>query len=594
MEYYQQGKFVEAERLLKELRTQYPDDKNTATLLGLIEFQQGSDQNAIDLFDQFIDPETATPTVIQAAALAKFRSNQIDDAVKLLKDAAESQPNNAAILATYGLALIDRDETSSEGAIALEKSLALDPTQQRIRIALAKRYMALKQPEQAIAQMQKAFDAQPLDLLVEQTYLKLLIENDDEARVEQIIKDLQQKYPENPRGTFLQGWFALSKKQYKEAERFFEQSLSFTDNNEKALSYAGLAQLYNQQNQPHKAITAWQSIIEQDHKNLNSYRPWLMQMFKLERKDDAIKYLQTLESSSKDWQPSAVLAQVLVADKKATEAIVHIEKAVEKSGNAENVKQLAANIYSAYGAELRKGNKLDESRAYLLKAVALVPNNLSYLAGLIETEIAAKNIVEAQKLLDQFEKNSDTESGVIYLQGLIYQAEGKKEEALAQFQKSWELKPLELVAETIYNHYLQAEQKSIALEFAAQWQTKMPDSYRPMLILAMNAQELGNTTESISWYEKVLIKIPQSPVVLNNLAWNYYLVKNPKALEIAKRAYELAPSAAPIVDTYGWILVEHGKIDEGIEHLQRASELAKDNKEIEQHLNEARARLKSQ
>lgn len=146
LEYFDQGKLVEAEKILGELREQFPQDKKTATLLGMVEYQKGSDQKASELFDEFVDPETATPTLIQAAALVKYRSNKMDEAVELLKKATESQPNNAAILATYGLAVLDRDEKSSEGAKALEKSLALNPKQQRVRIALAKRYMALGQP----------------------------------------------------------------------------------------------------------------------------------------------------------------------------------------------------------------------------------------------------------------------------------------------------------------------------------------------------------------------------------------------------------------------------------------------------------------
>lgn len=112
MELYQQGKFAEAEVILRELREQYPNDKNTGTLLGLIEYQQGSDRKAEDLFDEFIDPETVTPSVLQAAALVKFRNNQIDDAVALLKQSAEGQPNNPVVLATYGLALLDKDRSA--------------------------------------------------------------------------------------------------------------------------------------------------------------------------------------------------------------------------------------------------------------------------------------------------------------------------------------------------------------------------------------------------------------------------------------------------------------------------------------------------
>src|SRR5690606_5522629 len=77
MELFQQGKLTEAEDILHELREQFPNDKNTATLLGMVEFRKGSDDKASTLFDEFIDPETATPTIIQAAALVKYRNNQM-------------------------------------------------------------------------------------------------------------------------------------------------------------------------------------------------------------------------------------------------------------------------------------------------------------------------------------------------------------------------------------------------------------------------------------------------------------------------------------------------------------------------------------
>lgn len=594
MELYQQGKFSDAEKLLKELRKDYPDDRNTATLLGMVEFQQGADQNAIDLFDQFIDPETAAPSVIQAAALAKFRSNQMDEAITLLKNAAERQPNNPTILATYGLALLDRDPASADGAIALEKSLALEPKQQRIRIALAKRYMAIEQPEQAIAQLQKAFEEQPMDLMVQQTYFKTLLANGFDDRAEEVLKEFQRQNPGSPRGAFLQGWFSLYKKDYKEAEKFFEQALSIKGNNEKQLSFAGLAQVYNEQKLPHKAVVAWQSIIELDPKNLNSYRLWLVQMVRLDRIKEAVSFLENLEQNSSDWQPSAVLAQLLSSQKQNKAALVHLERALEKSNNAQNVQQIAANLYTTYAGELLAADNVGEARNYLLKASALFPDNITYLAGLVETEIAAGNYAEAQKLLDQFEKNKQTESGLLYLQGMIRSAEGKADEAFTFYQQSWQSKPTELAADSIYKHYLAQNQKEQAEKFVGEWLEKFPQSYRASLLKALDAQENNDVPAAIEGYESALQKAPNSPVILNNLAWSYYLEKDSRAEETAKKAYELAPNSAAVLDTYGWILVENGKVSEGISYLERAANLAADNTEIQEHLTQARERLKNQ
>jgi Tfp pilus assembly protein PilF len=86
--------------------------------------------------------------------------------------------------------------------------------------------------------------------------------------------------------------------------------------------------------------------------------------------------------------------------------------------------------------------------------------------------------------------------------------------------------------------------------------------------------------------------MPNLTAAINNLAWLYYELKDPRAVEMGKKAYELAPNAGPVLDTYGWILVETGKYKEGIELLERATVLEPGNAEIARHLKEAKARSK--
>jgi predicted Zn-dependent protease len=60
-------------------------------------------------------------------------------------------------------------------------------------------------------------------------------------------------------------------------------------------------------------------------------------------------------------------------------------------------------------------------------------------------------------------------------------------------------------------------------------------------------------------------------MALNNLAWLYQQVRDPRAGDVAKRAYDAAPSIAAIADTYGWILVEEGRIEEALPILKKAA-----------------------
>ena len=590
MELYQQGKYSEAEAILRELREQFPNDKNTGTLLGLIEYQQGSDLKAGDLFDEFIDPETASPSVLQAAALVKVRNKQVDEAIVLLKKAAQSQPNNSIVLATYGLALLDQDPKSSEAVLVLEKSLALNPRQQRIRIALANRHLALGQREQAVAQLQKAYQEQPDDFYIQQSYFKVLLGNDQKEKLLSEINQYKTKNPGSSRGYFFAGWYYIQEKNYKEAEQQFEKAIAVPRSEEKSLAYAGLAQLHEAQGSIQKAVTAWQFALTEDPGMVVGYTHWFAQMRKLNRELDAIKFVLSLEESSTRWEPSIVLAQIYTSQNQLTEAIKHIDVALERSRQGATVKKLAANLYRLQGVQFRSQNKLAEARESLMRAVELMPENASFLGNLIEVEIAANNIPEAQKLLDQFVSTPENEAERLLLQGIIRFAEGKADEGIQLYLDSWQKKPLEVVAEQIYGFYQKADDKVNAEKFLSEWIEKLPDSKAASLMMAVTAQSKNDSDSALKWYEKTVALNPKMPAALNNLAWMYYERKDPRALEYAKRAYDLAPNVAPIVDTYGWILVEAGEVEKGIELLVRAARLDPDNEEIQKHLAEAKQR----
>lgn len=590
MELYRQGKFADAEKLLEELRDQFPQDKNSAMLLGLVQFQRGQDEQAVELFDKYIDTETASSSLIQAAALAKFRVKKTDEAIAMLKKAVEAQPNSADILATYGLALLDVDPVSDEGQKALEKSLAISPEKHRLRLALAKRHYAMKNNEQGLAQLRTAYRAAPIDFVVQETYFKALMQAGKNDELKSEIANFQKENPGSGRGAFIEGWYKLVIKDYTGAQVAFEKALAVKDNNERVMAFTGLAELYQIQNQPQKAINTWQTLLKEDPTQIPVYAKWYAIARELKRGPEAITFLTELESKTDKWQPSAVLAQLLQDQQRTSEAVKYIEHALERSGKAENVKQLAANLYHANGVQLQAQGKLDDAKVSLLKSLNFFPENAQYLASLIQFEINQKNIPEAQKLLDQFVHTDENEYIRLYLQGVIRFAEEKKEEGLDLYRKSWASQPSELVGEALLNYYDKNQQKAEAATHLSDWSKKLPKSYRAALLQAVNAQNEKKADEAIKWYEKAIEIAPNSPIALNNLAWMYYERKNPAAIELAKKAAQLAPNSAEILDTYGWILVENGQIAEGVEVLERANSLAKDNKEISDHLKAAKAK----
>ena len=71
---------------------------------------------------------------------------------------------------------------------------------------------------------------------------------------------------------------------------------------------------------------------------------------------------------------------------------------------------------------------------------------------------------------------------------------------------------------------------------------------------------------------------------MDNLAWSYFLVGDSLAEETARKAYGLAPENGSVVDTLGWILVQKGELEDGIDFLRKAVDLSSDSSEIRYHL----------
>ena len=103
------------------------------------------------------------------------------------------------------------------------------------------------------------------------------------------------------------------------------------------------------------------------------------------------------------------------------------------------------------------------------------------------------------------------------------------------------------------------------------------------MALAEYYREVEDLNNSIAAYERVIADEPENGVALNNLAWTYYLADDPRAIEMARRAYEVMPDNGAIVDTLGWIMVQRGSVEDGEVLLRKAVEMENGRSEIRYH-----------
>ncbi len=120
-----------------------------------------------------------------------------------------------------------------------------------------------------------------------------------------------------------------------------------------------------------------------------------------------------------------------------------------------------------------------------------------------------------------------------------------------------------------------------------QWIAANPDDLISRSYLAAYALKTRQYKTAITQQEFIISKQPQNVAALNDLAWLYGQVKDPRALDTAARAYDLNSSEAAVADTYGWMLVEQGQTQKGLGILRTAAAAAPEVPEIRLHVAQA-------
>lgn len=196
----------------------------------------------------------------------------------------------------------------------------------------------------------------------------------------------------------------------------------------------------------------------------------------------------------------------------------------------------------------------------------------------------------ALEIADEIEERYPENPAAYAFEAEIHVINGDLTRADAVYQKALDLGP-------VRSHALRASalKKQLGVTGAQRPLTDYLDA-RPLdhaarMALAESYLQTGDTSKSVAEYEQVLSYESENPVVLNNLAWSYYLVGDPRALETARKAYSAMPDNGSIADTFGWILVQGGSIEEGESILRQAVELTNGRAEIRYHHAAALAKL---
>ena len=122
------------------------------------------------------------------------------------------------------------------------------------------------------------------------------------------------------------------------------------------------------------------------------------------------------------------------------------------------------------------------------------------------------------------------------------------------------------------NLFMRIRKPHLAEYYLKEYTKKYPESNQAWELLGLAYAQQKETDDAIKCYEKAIAIIPDMPVSLNNLAWEYAKkgIKLKEALKYAERANELLPNQPKMLDTLAEVHLKLGNKDEAIAILRKA------------------------
>ena len=578
-----EGNYDSAQEILQNVLADAPNFDRASQLLGIIKYAQGDITSADQYLSESIDPEIASTTPLQIYALTNLKLNRPTEVMNMLEESV-AENKNPELIAIYGIAAINTGNFK-KGLAAIEKSLALAPDNVRLHLALAQ-YENTKQsnPKAALERIQTAYSSNPDDAQVKWALIKQyqIMGRDDQAQA--IVNEAITHGPEDYQNYLLAGDFEKSIGQFEKSVKHYQAANRLAPGDIKPLIALGRSYM---------AALNWPLAYEMFNEAAEINTGSKMTILGLLTSAEALNKLdstieKTLKLPDNKQQESKLLLTIsafYAVKNDFKTSLSYLDKVDELQIDGHSARRARAAIALRKGMLALTSGNFDNAREEAIYGLSYYADSTPLLILLAEAEIKSKNYTEANKVITQIEAIDPHTAQLLKADILV--AENKTDEAIKIYRKEWDNEPGNTLGSRIHGSLVALNRRNDANDFLSRWLSAFPSSSEALTKRGTLYLAEGKINEAVVDLEHAIALQPQSPVLMNNLAWAYQSVGNPKAEELGKRAAQLAPQNPAILDTYGWILHQEGKNKEAVKYLQKAADLAPDNKEIREHLQTA-------
>ncbi|MBL9210161.1 MAG: tetratricopeptide repeat protein [Opitutaceae bacterium] len=555
------------------------------------------------------------------AIIALSRAARTKQDLEGLEQALNKGNRGSAAYHIASANLLMRRGDAKGAAAALQRAQSLEPQAAQVRMAQAAYQLWLNNPEGAGAAFKAAAELSPARSLEKIRYAEFLTQTGALPQAETLLREITTKAPD-----YLPAWrglayIAMAGKKFDEARahlktifardpgnyegRIAEARLllaqeqtaqaisSLTETGKQFPAVAEdkflLGQAHLQNGDPERARLALRSAVTQNP----DYQDAILLLARLNLAAGDVGPVAEAMGELLANQPNLVPAQMLYLE--AMRAMGRLDEAAQSIRLQIKASPERVELHRLLGLVLIRLQKTEEARKSLEQSLQLTPGFVPIVAELVALDLKDKDFAGAMKRVQAEMKRTPLPApSVRFLEARVLVAEGRWDEAEDILLQVLEQDPqmtgvYELLSQGFVGRGPSAQNLSRIAEFLA----KRPDDIQAALTAGQALTQLKQPAKARDVYEGFLGKRPDSPAVLNNLAVLYaeQLDNSTRALELARKARQLAPLSPEIADTLGWILYGRKEYTEAQGLFREGAVRAPRNGEILFHLGLASQQL---
>lgn len=606
---FNQGKHAAALDSLQQILSKAPEHMPSVLLAGAVQIALGSAIQGERHLRNYLekDPKNLQARKLLASVLLKNRDTQ--SAIAVLSPALKEVKQDPQLFTLAGESYMQARDFA-KATEYFEKASNIAPKSALLRTALSMSKLGQGESGRAVAELETAIKLDPLSsragVLLVMTNLRL--KEFDKALA--AAKALEKEQPDNPLIQNLKGGVYLGKKDPASARLSFEKALSLEPTYFPAA--ANLAQLDLQDKKPEAAKKRFEAILEKDKKNTQAMTALSRLALKQGKNKEATAWLERASQENPDaLQPSLLLGAhyLRLGEKQKSLALAKKLQGThrddpdvlellaqtklannDKAGALESYTKLAVVLpesalaqYRVASIHMAMQNPSAASDA-LKKALAIKPDYLDAQLAQAALEVRKGNHDGALAIARQIQKQQGKSPVGYILEGELLTGQKQPVLAAKAYEQAFALKKSGPLLVKLHASLSQAGKAKEANSRLTQWLKDHPADGSTRMYLAETYMAERQNKAAIEQYQIILKHTPDFMPALNNLAWLYQQEKDPRALEYAEKAYQLAADEPMILDTLGWILVERGNTARGLPLLRKAISLAPEAAEFRYHL----------